>query len=72
MKKIFLTFIALLLIVPSTAFAHGGMMDFDNSDSGFEMMVNGGAWHWLAGLTMIVWLIVGILAIIWLSKKNRK
>jgi len=31
-----------------------------------------GGWGWLMGLTWIVWLVVGILLVVWLWQKVRK
>jgi hypothetical protein len=36
------------------------------------MMGSWGGWGWLMSLTMLVWLVVGILAAIWLWKHIKK
>ena len=52
------------------AMANGNLMDGWGMMSGFNMMGNG--WFWLAALSFLVWLAVGVLAIIWLIQRIGK
>lgn len=42
--------------------------------NGSGMMSGWGFWTWIGGLSLIIWLVVGIVAVIWLIKQlgNRK
>lgn len=81
MKRYILILPAFLIMLPWFVFAHG-MGGFSNDTSGIDMMRWGaigggwfGFWAFIAMLGVLVWLIVGILAAVWLwrqiSKNNK-
>ncbi|MBU3968715.1 hypothetical protein KJ991_00650 [Patescibacteria group bacterium] len=76
MKKLILYFYPILFLIPSIVSADRGyMMNFDSVGCGGwgGMMGYGGLWSWFMVLIPVVWLIVGILVIIWLwGKINKK
>ena len=77
MKKYIILFVFSLLASPLLARAHEDLTDPDHhmmdTFNGFgNMMYNGSAFFWLAYITSIVWLIVGILAIVWLAQRINK
>ena len=79
MKKLAYSLIYAIVFMPGAALAHGTavddeyvhMMDMHWGDGGM-MGIGGGAFSFLAFLTWIVWLVVGILAAIWLWQKINK
>ena len=77
MKKLILYLYPVLFFIPSIVSADRGyMMNFDSVGGcgGWGWMMGyGGLWSWFSVLIPVVWLIVGILVIIWLwGKINKK
>ncbi|MEK7652648.1 MAG: hypothetical protein AAB334_01740 [Patescibacteria group bacterium] len=83
MKKLILYLYPILFFIPSVVLADGRyMMDFDSVGGyggwggwgGWGGMMGGGGFFWSLFMVLIpvVWLIVGILAIIWLWEKINK
>ncbi|PIR57767.1 MAG: hypothetical protein COU71_02335 [Parcubacteria group bacterium CG10_big_fil_rev_8_21_14_0_10_38_31] len=67
MKKILFTLFIALSFFPGIVGAHGEeMMPFDSLGG------VGGMWFWAGGLIHLIWLTVGILAIVWLWKQISK
>lgn len=70
MKKIVFILSAILLVSPFLVLAHSDSGVIDGHMMGWGgMMGQGGGWFWLAAFTWLVWLVVGILLIVWLLKK---
>lgn len=68
MRKIFNLLKFSLLVIPFFALADGDGMMMDGWGMGWGM----GAGGWFFGITWIVWLIVGILAAVWLWQQINK
>ncbi|MBI2042624.1 MAG: hypothetical protein HYT21_02700 [Candidatus Nealsonbacteria bacterium] len=78
MRKI-IAIVSLALLSPLAALADMaggeqsyGMMSWGNMMSWGGMMGGGSFWFFIAGLTGLVWLIVGVLLIIWLGRAINK
>lgn len=80
MKKILFSLVSAFLFLPVISMAHGDEVSGDGSfhmmdwhwGNGGGMMGSGGTFGVLALLTWIVWLGVGVLAIVWLLKNINK
>lgn len=75
MKHVVIALSIALLVFPFAAGAHAG--DAGDAGTGFGMMSwgamgSGGFWPLLLLFAGIVWLVVGILAIVWLSRQINK
>ena len=71
-KKIAYTLGAFLLSFPVIAVADGGSgleKGFDSMHRGVGMMGCGGFWPFLMTAGFVIWLVVGVLVIIWLWGK---
>ena len=78
MKKILFGFITLMLSLPIAAIAHLGeeveehVEYMNNNWTGMGHMYGSGPFFWIIYLTSIVWLLVGVLLIVWLWQKISK
>ncbi|MDP4001252.1 MAG: hypothetical protein Q8P83_03355 [bacterium] len=76
MKKIILSLFVYLLSVPVLVSAHGDEVHSDElmySDTipGFHMF-GSGAFSWFGYVMAVIWLVIGVLVIVWLWQKINK
>ncbi len=61
------------LLLPLLSYAHTGTFDENSVSHGmWEGMMGSGMWGWTGGLLHLVWLIAGVLLIIWLWQQLTK
>jgi hypothetical protein len=66
MEKIILLFVPVSMMIPARVLAHG--VDEGIGVEHAEMMGIGDSWIWASPFMMLIWLVGGVLLIVWLWK----